>query len=39
MADPEHPEYEEKMEWLDSDFDPEVFDIDDVNDCLQSLFG
>ncbi|MEO0837442.1 MAG: plasmid pRiA4b ORF-3 family protein [Cyanobacteria bacterium J06643_5] len=39
MADPEHPEYEEKMEWFDSDFDPEVFDIDDVNDCLQSLFG
>ena len=39
LADPEHPEYEEKMEWFDSDFDPEFFDVDEVNECLEEIFG
>lgn len=39
LADPEHPEYEEKMEWFNSDFDPEFFDVDEVNECLQEIFG
>lgn len=26
VANPNHPEYEERMEWLGDDFDPEAFD-------------
>jgi Plasmid pRiA4b ORF-3-like protein len=34
MADPEHPEHEELKEWYGGDFDPEAFDIDEVNRML-----
>lgn len=27
IQDPKHPEYEEMREWVDKDFDPEVFDL------------
>ena len=35
IKDPNHPEYEEWIEWVGDDFDPEFFDIDDVNERLQ----
>ncbi|MDD3012907.1 MAG: plasmid pRiA4b ORF-3 family protein [Candidatus Gastranaerophilales bacterium] len=32
LKDPEHPEYEERIEeWLGEDFDPEYFNVDEVN--------
>lgn len=31
LADPEHPERDQRLEWLDEDFDPEIFDIDTAN--------
>ena len=37
IHDPEHPEHEEMLEWIGSEFDPEVFDLDEVNVELQRL--
>ncbi|MGR3280645.1 IS1096 element passenger TnpR family protein [Acaryochloris marina NIES-2412] len=37
MKNPRHPEYEERIEWLGSDFDPKAFDIDEVNQALREL--
>lgn len=41
LADPEHPEHEERLEWLGLDsasqFDPAVFDVDEVNRALAKL--
>ncbi|MFJ6676422.1 plasmid pRiA4b ORF-3 family protein [Actinosynnema sp. NPDC091369] len=38
LADPEHPEHAERLEWLEldsaADFDPAAFDADEVNDYL-----
>ena len=34
LQDPTHPEYEERMEWLGEDFDPETFDLDEINRAL-----
>lgn len=34
IADPSHDRYEELSEWLSDDFDPERFDLDEVNECL-----
>ena len=35
LADPAHPEREERLEWIDQeDFDPETFDIDTANAIL-----
>jgi hypothetical protein len=31
VADPAHPDHHELSEWLNPDFDPEEFDLDDVN--------
>lgn len=31
LKDPQHPEYEENREWLGEDFDPDAFDLDEVN--------
>jgi hypothetical protein len=31
MADPNHPEYAERLEWMGEDFDPEYFQIDEIN--------
>ncbi len=36
-ADPKHPlrkEYAELLEWLDKDFDPEKFNLQEVNSAL-----
>jgi hypothetical protein len=37
IGDPENDEYEEIMEWLDGDFDPEAFSVDEVNHRLAYL--
>lgn len=36
LSDPKHPEHEEYIDWLGDDgtFDPDVYDIDDVNSQL-----
>jgi hypothetical protein len=34
IRDPEHPEHEEKLEWVGDEFDPERFDADAVNAIL-----
>lgn len=41
LADPQHPEHEERLEWLGLDdasrFDPAAFDVDEVNRALAKL--
>jgi hypothetical protein len=37
IANPEHPEHDESLEWLGKDFDPEEFDLDAVNETLQTI--
>lgn len=37
IQDPEHPEYEDMMEWLGGEFDPEEFDLEGVNEMLARL--
>ncbi len=34
---PEHPEHNEYLEWVGGEFDPEEFDLEDINLALQSL--
>lgn len=34
LKDPEHPEHELYLDWLDDDFDPEWFDLEETNDML-----
>ncbi|MDI3546353.1 MAG: hypothetical protein PWR10_5 [Halanaerobiales bacterium] len=36
IRDPEDPEYEEMMEWLGEEFDPEYFDLEMINKLMQS---
>ncbi|WP_428849293.1 IS1096 element passenger TnpR family protein, partial [Thermanaeromonas sp.] len=31
LSDPEHEEYEETVEWLGGEFDPEAFDLEEIN--------
>lgn len=31
LADPDHPDHEEKLDWLGGHFDPEAFSVDAVN--------
>jgi len=35
INDKKNPEHTEMLEWLGGGFDPEEFEIDDINDCLQ----
>jgi len=37
ITDPSHPEYEERMEWVGEGFEPEIFDIDEVNLLLRQF--
>jgi hypothetical protein len=39
IADPSDPEYAEMLEWVGSDFDPEEFDIEEVNQMFASMRG
>jgi len=35
ITDPKHPEHYRMLEWIGGDFDPEHFDLDEVNDRLR----
>jgi hypothetical protein len=37
IRDPEHPDHDEMVEWVGGEFDPDAFDLDEVNRELQSL--
>ena len=37
IANPNHPERKEMLEWIGSDFDPEEYDLDEVNQSLQNF--
>jgi hypothetical protein len=37
IRDPEHPEHEDYMEWIGGEFDPEAFDLDEINAALGHL--
>lgn len=37
LKNPRHSQYEERMEWVGSDFDPKVFDLEGVNQVLREL--
>ncbi|MGH9890728.1 MAG: plasmid pRiA4b ORF-3 family protein, partial [bacterium] len=37
IRDPKHPEHEEMLEWVGGNFDPEAFDLEVVNQDLQSM--
>jgi len=37
IGDPEHEEYEEMVEWLGGEFDPEEFDLGGVNQALRRM--
>ena len=37
MQDPTHPEHKDMLEWLGGSFDPEVFDVDIVNQRLKTI--
>ncbi len=37
IQDPDHEEHEERLEWVGGEFDPEKFDVDEVNRGLQRL--
>jgi hypothetical protein len=32
-----NPQYEEMMDWLGGEFDPESFDLDSINQILKSI--
>lgn len=36
IADPNHKEHDEYLEWIGGDFDPETFDLDEINELLQT---
>ncbi len=37
LRDPEHPEHEGYWEWVGGEFDPEYFDLDEVNAWLKGI--
>ncbi|MDH7484783.1 MAG: plasmid pRiA4b ORF-3 family protein [Anaerolineae bacterium] len=37
IQDPHHPEHDEYLEWIGGEFDPEEFDLDEVNQALRTL--
>lgn len=37
IRDPKHPEHEEMLEWVGGEFDPDAFDLEEVNTELQRL--
>jgi hypothetical protein len=39
MADENHPDYEEMVDWFGEHFDPEYFDIEEVNDYLEDFMN
>ncbi len=39
LRDPDHPRHEEAMDWLGPDWDPEDFDLEEVNAGLRACFS
>ncbi len=37
IQDSEHPEHEDLLEWVGGEFDPEAFDLDEVNQMLKAI--
>lgn len=37
LQDPNHPEHDEMLEWIGGSFDPEAFDIDEINRKLNKI--
>ena len=37
IRNPTHPEHKEFLDWISSEFDPEEFDVDEVNHILRSV--
>ncbi len=37
IQDPNHPEHDETLEWVGGSFDPEAFDIDEINQELEKI--
>lgn len=37
IQDPEHAEHDMYLQWIGGEFDPEAFDVDEVNEALQYL--
>jgi hypothetical protein len=37
IRDPNHPEHEDYLEWIGGEFDPEAFDLDEINAALRHL--
>lgn len=35
IADPNHPEHEEYLDWVGEEFDPEAFDVEEANRALE----
>ncbi|MBN1933526.1 MAG: plasmid pRiA4b ORF-3 family protein [Anaerolineae bacterium] len=36
IQNPEHPEHDEMLEWIGGEFDPQAFDLEEVNAALQN---
>lgn len=39
LRKPEHPDYEEMVEWIGEDFDPEAVDVEEINADLREAFA
>jgi hypothetical protein len=37
IRDPDHPDHEDMLEWVGGEFDPEFFDLDEINDELKAI--
>ena len=37
LRDPEHPEHEDRVDWIGDGFDPEAFDLDEINALLRRI--
>jgi len=37
IRDPEHEQHKEMLDWIGGGFNPELFDLDDVNQSLKSM--
>lgn len=38
IQDPDHEEHDQYLEWVGDDFDPEAFDLEEVNEALDAVF-
>ncbi len=39
LADPAHPDHEERLEWIGGEFDPEAFSVEDADAALAGCFN